>query len=108
MSVEQLVQKASAAQADTVVLTDINNSTAIPEFAGECTKHNIRPAVGIEFRSDNDLLYTGIARNNKGTKRIPFKMQFRENRGSLPCPTLLRLICHLPVHKSSRTTDVRQ
>ncbi|MGD0340282.1 MAG: PHP domain-containing protein, partial [Bacteroidales bacterium] len=66
MSVEQLVQKATAAEAGTIVLTDINNSTAIPEFAGECIKNNIRPAAGIEFRNGNDLLYTGIARNNNG------------------------------------------
>ena len=33
MSVEQLVQKALVAGSDTIVLTDINNSTGIPEFA---------------------------------------------------------------------------
>ncbi len=38
MSVEQLVQKAVEAGADTIALTDINNSTSIPEFAGECNK----------------------------------------------------------------------
>ena len=66
MSVEQLVQKAMDAGADTIVLTDINNSTAIPEFAGECVKNNIRPVAGIEFRNGNELQYIGIARNNKG------------------------------------------
>ena len=47
MSVEQLVLKAQAAGADTIALTDINNSTAIPEFAGECSKNNIRPVACI-------------------------------------------------------------
>ena len=89
MSVEQLVQKASAAQADTVVLTDINNSTAIPEFAGECTKHNIRPAVGIEFRGGNDLLYTCIARNNKGLRELNeflSKCNFEKTEVPFPAP----------------------
>jgi DNA-directed DNA polymerase III PolC len=70
MSVEQLVQKASAAGTDTIVLTDINNSTAVPEFAGECIKNNIRPVAGIEFRNDNDLQYIGIARNNSGMREL--------------------------------------
>lgn len=70
MSVEQLVQKASAAATDTIVLTDINNSTAVPEFAGECIKNNIRPVAGIEFRNDNDLQYIGIARNNMGMREL--------------------------------------
>ena len=51
MSVELLVQKALDAGADTIVLTDINNSTGIPEFAGECAKKNMRPVAGIEFRN---------------------------------------------------------
>jgi DNA-directed DNA polymerase III PolC len=70
MSVEQLVQKAVATGTDAIVLTDINNSTGIPEFAGECIKNNIKPVAGIEFRNDNDLLYIGIARNNEGLREL--------------------------------------
>jgi DNA-directed DNA polymerase III PolC len=70
MSVEQLVQKAVATRTYAIVLTDINNSTAIPEFAGECTRNNIRPVAGIEFRNDNELQYIGIARNNKGLREL--------------------------------------
>ena len=89
MSVEQLVQKASAAEAGTIVLTDINNSTAIPEFAGECAKNNIRLAAGIEFRSGNDLLYTGIARNNKGLRELNeflSKCNFEKTEVPFPAP----------------------
>jgi DNA-directed DNA polymerase III PolC len=89
MSVEQLVQKASAAGAGTIVLTDINNSTAIPEFAGECIKNNIRPAAGIEFRNGNDLLYTGIARNNKGLRELNeflSKCNFEKTEVPFPAP----------------------
>jgi DNA-directed DNA polymerase III PolC len=70
MSVEKLVQKAKAAGAETITLTDINNSTAIPEFYGECTRNSIKPVAGIEFRNDNELQYIGIARNNKGIREL--------------------------------------
>ncbi len=87
MSVEQLVQKALTAGADTIVLTDINNSTGIPEFAGECSKNNIRPVAGIEFRNDNELQYIGIARNNKGLQELnEFLSDLNFNKLSLPFP----------------------
>jgi DNA-directed DNA polymerase III PolC len=87
MSVEQLVQKAQAASADTLVLTDINNSTAIPDFAGECVKNKIKPVAGIEFRNENDLLYIGIARNNKGLKELnEFLSENNFNKTAIPSP----------------------
>ena len=87
MSVEQLVQKALAAGIDTIVLTDINNSTAIPEFAGECSKNNIRPIAGIEFRNDNELQYIGIARNNRGLRELnEFLSNLNLNKASIPFP----------------------
>ncbi len=70
MSVEQLVQQAAAAGALAVTLTDINNSTAVPDFVKECGKNNIRPIAGIEFRNENELKYIGIARNNNGLREL--------------------------------------
>lgn len=70
MSVEQLVQQAAAAGALAVTLTDINNSTAVPDFVKECGKNNIRPVAGIEFRNENELKYIGIARNNNGLREL--------------------------------------
>jgi error-prone DNA polymerase len=87
MSVEQLVQRALAAGADTIVLTDINNSTAIPEFAGECSKNNIRPIAGIEFRNNNEFQYIGIARNNNGLRELnQFLSALNFNKKSIPFP----------------------
>ena len=87
MSVEQLVQKALAAGTDTIVLTDINNSTGIPEFAGECVKNNIRPVAGIEFRNDNELQYIGIACNNRGLQELnEFLSELNFNKTTLPFP----------------------
>lgn len=70
MPVEKLIQKAKEAEAEVIALTDINNSTAIPDFAAECAKNNVRPVAGIEFRNDNDLQYIGIARNNNGLREL--------------------------------------
>ncbi|MCU0472481.1 MAG: DNA polymerase III subunit alpha [Bacteroidales bacterium] len=89
MSPEQLVLKAAAAGAETIALTDINNSTAIPEFAGECIKNNIKPVAGIEFRNDNELQYTGIARNNKGMRELNeflSKRNFEKTEIPFPAP----------------------
>jgi len=87
MSVEQLVQKAVAAEADVIALTDINNSTAIPEFAGECIKNNMRPVAGIEFRNDNELQYIGIARNNLGLWELnEFLSELNLKKESVPFP----------------------
>src|ERR1035437_7139821 len=87
MSVEQLMQRALAAGTDTIVLTDINNSTGIPEFAGECSKNNIRPVAGIEYRNDNEFLYIGIARNNKGLQELnEFLSDKNFNKSLIPFP----------------------
>ncbi len=89
MSVEQLVQKAASAGAEAITLTDINNSTAIPEFAGECIKNNIRPVAGIEFRNDNELQYIGIARNNNGLRELNeflSKLNFKKTPVPFPAP----------------------
>jgi DNA-directed DNA polymerase III PolC len=87
MSVEQLVKKAMASSADTIVLTDINNSTAIPEFAGECAKNKIRPLAGIEFRIDNELQYIGIARNNMGLRELnEFLSEHNFSKTAIPFP----------------------
>jgi len=87
MSVEQLVQNAVRAGADVIAMTDINNSTGIPEFAGECNKNNIRPVAGIEFRKGNELLYTGIARNNEGLRELnEFLSRHNCEKSDLPFP----------------------
>jgi DNA-directed DNA polymerase III PolC len=89
MSVEELVQKARSAGAETIALTDINNSTAIPEFDGECTKNNIKPMAGIEFRNDNESQYIGIARNNRGLRELNeflSKLNFENTPVPFPAP----------------------
>jgi error-prone DNA polymerase len=87
MSVEQLVQNAIAAGDECIAMTDINNSTGIPEFAGECEKNNIKPVAGIEFRNDNELQYIGIARNNNGLRELnEFLSKHNFEKTPLPFP----------------------
>jgi error-prone DNA polymerase len=70
MSIEQLVQKAVENNAVCLALTDINNSTGMPGFVAECIKQGIKPMSGIEFRTGNELLFIGIARNNDGIREL--------------------------------------
>ena len=70
MSVEQLVQKAAENGAGVIALTDINNSTGMPEFVAECIKNGIKPVPGIEFRNNNDLMFIGLAANNDGVREL--------------------------------------
>jgi DNA polymerase-3 subunit alpha len=87
MSVEQLVKNAVSAGAGSIAMTDINNSTGIPEFAGECVKNSIKPVAGIEFRNDNELQYIGIARNNRGLRELnEFLSKHNFEKTPLPFP----------------------
>ncbi len=66
LSVERLVEDASGMGVRAMALTDINNSTGIPDFVRECARAGIKPLAGIEFRNGQMPLYIGIAMNNEG------------------------------------------
>ncbi len=70
MPVETVVQQAATLGLDTLVLTDINNTTAVFDFVKACLQHNIRPVAGMEARDGDRLLYTCIARNHEGLREI--------------------------------------
>lgn len=70
MTVERLSELAAAAGVERLVMTDINNTTGMPDFVRECRSRDITPAAGIEFRDGNTLLYIGIARNNEGFREL--------------------------------------
>jgi error-prone DNA polymerase len=70
MSVETLVEKAAAQGHESLVLTDINNSSAIFDFLKLCREANIHPVFGMDFRVNGHHLYTCIARNNEGVREI--------------------------------------
>ncbi len=70
MPVEKLVEEAKARNIGSLVLTDINNSSACFDFAGMCIKNNIQPVCGMEFRANGHYLYTCIARDERGLEEI--------------------------------------
>jgi len=61
-----LVEEAGRLNYKTLVLTDINNSSACLDFVKLCIDSGIKPIVGIEFRHKDHYLYTCIAQNNEG------------------------------------------
>lgn len=65
-----LVETASAHDVETLVLTDINNTSCAFDFITQCLKFKIRPLLGIDFRKDGRQLYTGIARNSEGFREL--------------------------------------
>ncbi len=67
LPVETLVSQAKSYGLQTLALTDINNSMGMVDFVRECRKQGIRPVAGVEFRNGDQLLYIGLARNNKGS-----------------------------------------
>ena len=87
MSPQQLVMEARKNGIQTLVLTDINNTSCAYSFIEACKKHDVKPVLGIEFRSsinptteDDDVAvfsikdarfaYVGIAQNKEGWKEL--------------------------------------
>ena len=70
LSLERIVEAAKYFNIQSLALTDINNSMAVPDFVNLCKQNNIKPLVGVEFRNDNLFQYTGIAKNNEGIREL--------------------------------------
>ena len=67
--IKKLVSYASSLGYQSLAITDSNNMFGVPEFYGECKKHNIKPIIGIELtiEAKKILLY---AMNNQGYKNL--------------------------------------
>ena len=61
-----LIQQAVSCEVKTMALTDINTVTGIYDFTKACHELEIKPIVGIEFRSNHQLRYIGLAKNADG------------------------------------------
>lgn len=68
--VEELVQQAVSMGVKAMALTDINTVTGIYEFIKLCGAAGIKPLVGMEFRSDHQLRYIGLAKNAGGLAQM--------------------------------------
>ena len=70
LSIDDLIKEAVRKNVTAMALTDINNSTGIIDFVKACKENNIKPIAGIEFRKGDEILYTGIAKNNNGFMKL--------------------------------------
>jgi len=69
-SIENLVAEAKQQHAETLALTDINNSSGMIDFVKECKNNGIKPIGGMEFRNEDELLFTGITIDNEGFREL--------------------------------------
>ncbi len=83
LSIESLVEQALACGYETLALTDINNTSAIPDFVMACEKAGIKPVAGAEIRNGNEHLYSIIARNNQGFREINEFITLHNQTGEL-------------------------
>ena len=63
---EDLITQAVSSGVKAMALTDINTVTGIYDFIKGCTSAGIKPIVGMEFRSEHQLRYIGLAKNASG------------------------------------------
>lgn len=63
---EGLIQHAVKCGLTAMALTDINTTTGIYDFIKGCNAAGIKPIIGMEFRSEYQLRYIGLAKNAYG------------------------------------------
>ncbi|MCX6249951.1 MAG: DNA polymerase III subunit alpha [Bacteroidetes bacterium] len=85
LSIERLVEEAVRCKAEALALTDINNSTGIMDFVKICRENHIKPIAGIEFRRGDELLFTGLAKNNEGFMELNDFLTYHNVHG-IPLP----------------------
>jgi DNA polymerase-3 subunit alpha len=66
LSVNQLLEQAQQLEIRQLVLSDINNTSAVLDFVRLSKKYHVKPIVGIDFRNGVQQQFIGIAKNNEG------------------------------------------
>lgn len=82
---EDLIEKAVRSGVSAMALTDINTVTGIYDFITACKNVNIKPLVGIDFRSGNDFRYIGLAKNASGLAEMN-RFLTHHNFKNIPLP----------------------
>jgi DNA-directed DNA polymerase III PolC len=67
---DELVPKAVSCGVKAMALTDINTVTGIYDFIKSCEQAGIKPLVGMEFRSEFQLRFIGLAKNAVGLAQM--------------------------------------
>ncbi|KQO20843.1 DNA polymerase III subunit alpha [Flavobacterium sp. Leaf82] len=82
---EELIAHAAACGVTAIALTDINTVTGIYDFIKGCDAAGIKPLVGMEFRSEHELRYIGLAKNASGLAEMNrFLTSHNYEKTSLP------------------------
>ena len=84
---DDLIDKGSRCGLKAMALTDINTVTGIYDFITACKKANIKPLVGIDFRSGNDFRYIGLAKNASGLAEMN-RFLTHHNFKNIPLPEI--------------------
>ena len=66
----ELLELAQKNNVKTLVLTDINNTSASLNFVRIAKEYNITPILGIDFRNGVQQQFIGIAKNNEGFQEL--------------------------------------
>lgn len=66
ISLDKLIEQGVSCGVKAMALTDINTVTGIYDFIRACDDKGIKPLVGMEFRSQHQFRYVGLAKNASG------------------------------------------
>ena len=70
IATEELLQLAESLHIKSLVLTDINSTSACLEFLRTAEKYNVKPLIGVDFRNGAKQEFVLIAKNNLGFQEI--------------------------------------
>lgn len=84
---QDLIDLAVQNQVDTIVLTDINNTSACLNFVRLMQELPQKAVIGIDYRRDHQQLYVGIAKNNAGFQELNTHLSHYLHQ-KLPIPDL--------------------
>lgn len=82
---DDLIRQAVECGVTAMALTDINTVTGIYDFIKGCETANIKPLVGMEFRTQHQLRYIGLAKNAQGLAEMN-RFVTRHNFEQTPLP----------------------
>jgi len=82
---KELIYLAVENSVETIVLTDINNTSACLNFVRLLEGKPQKPVIGIDYRNEHQQLYVGIARNNAGFQELNEHLSYHlENKLLIP------------------------
>lgn len=85
LSVDELLEVAQQGGVQSLVLTDINNTSGCIDFIRKAPQYGIKPIVGVDFRNDNEQCFVAIAKNNEGFEEInTFLTDILQNKKKVP------------------------